>query len=725
MTAHPADRTLLSLPDIARLARVQRPVVSMWRSRSAGTATPFPDPVDRSRGVERFAAEDVVAWLATTGRGNNPRAAEDVGALMRGPDAPLDDPTTFAGITALLTLTGESGDLPTDVQDLMDLADETDPDDEFLLGEIEALGDQAGPLARRAERAVDASTSAATAFDRVRRDRDRSAGARPDGSLSSPAVDLLAALVAGLRPVVETRVDGDDDAPFRVLDPLAGAGPVLDALVSGFEGRPWSAVVRSGGDTEARLALRSLVVHGVPLRIDPWVSTPARGGATIALAVLPPLASRRTSSMDVLRAVNDLLDGLPSDAISIVLAPAAALCDDLRPTFRATTNEDEAAQALRSDLIGDAGVRAIIRLPTGLRPSRPRERLALWLLWPDAAGAPRDRGPAITLVGDVGRRPLSRAAISAIVSDVAAWLPGGDGALRHEWQVLRPTATVSLVAAEGDLVQAPVRDHRTPLDPGAAVRAARLVSLLGTPSSAPSLLIPQARITARPRRKTTLGDAIRDRRLQHVPGLRLDPAMFGPTDGGVPVITVDDLVAAHPGGPPRSIDRLTLQAVAPHFTYTEPGDVVFSASGAGVTRRAWMDQGGGAVVAFPLAVLRCRRIRPDPVAANADAVTPPRVVPEVLAATICRLPAHDRAWREWTVPLFVDTEVPGVVAGLAGPARLREDLHRRLAAIDKLESIVLAAIAGGAHDLVDPPHVSHSDSPVVPSEGESDAPPHP
>ncbi|MCM3523444.1 hypothetical protein M3677_17700, partial [Curtobacterium sp. P97] len=64
---------LLTLTDIAHLAGVQRPAVSMWRTRTRvrGTAVPFPEPVQIVGGVEHFAVADVTAYLARTGRGNN------------------------------------------------------------------------------------------------------------------------------------------------------------------------------------------------------------------------------------------------------------------------------------------------------------------------------------------------------------------------------------------------------------------------------------------------------------------------------------------------------------------------------------------------------------------------------------------------------------------------------------------------------------------------------
>ncbi|MDQ0212648.1 hypothetical protein [Arthrobacter bambusae] len=62
---------LMNLSDVAALAHVQRPVVSMWRKRSIGSAQPFPGPVALEGGREVFDADQVAAWLAVTGRGNN------------------------------------------------------------------------------------------------------------------------------------------------------------------------------------------------------------------------------------------------------------------------------------------------------------------------------------------------------------------------------------------------------------------------------------------------------------------------------------------------------------------------------------------------------------------------------------------------------------------------------------------------------------------------------
>lgn len=71
---------LISLPDIARLAQVQRPVVSVWRTRSRGTQFPFPDPKQTNGSQELFASAEIVHWLQETGRGNNPEFKEDSAA---------------------------------------------------------------------------------------------------------------------------------------------------------------------------------------------------------------------------------------------------------------------------------------------------------------------------------------------------------------------------------------------------------------------------------------------------------------------------------------------------------------------------------------------------------------------------------------------------------------------------------------------------------------------
>ena len=73
----------LTLQDVADLANVQRPVVSMWRNRPRvrGQLVPFPDAVSQAGGIARFDPREVVDYLRRTGRGNNSDVEYDVAAI--------------------------------------------------------------------------------------------------------------------------------------------------------------------------------------------------------------------------------------------------------------------------------------------------------------------------------------------------------------------------------------------------------------------------------------------------------------------------------------------------------------------------------------------------------------------------------------------------------------------------------------------------------------------
>jgi hypothetical protein len=79
---------LISLPDIALLAAVQRPVASMWRRRPARIGGPFPPAVIKAGRQELFDAAAVAEWLEVTGRGNNRNARADLAAFAALREAP-------------------------------------------------------------------------------------------------------------------------------------------------------------------------------------------------------------------------------------------------------------------------------------------------------------------------------------------------------------------------------------------------------------------------------------------------------------------------------------------------------------------------------------------------------------------------------------------------------------------------------------------------------------
>ena len=161
---------LVSLTGVAQLARVQRPVVSMWRRRSqvAGSRLPFPAPVNVTQGEERFRVDEVVDWLERTGRGNNPDARADAPAYAVLPELDLAEDERLVGATALLTVRALTGSALAgrDADGLLDLADEADPDDELLFAEIERLPPDARvALAAYVDNLVDAAYGVAPALD--------------------------------------------------------------------------------------------------------------------------------------------------------------------------------------------------------------------------------------------------------------------------------------------------------------------------------------------------------------------------------------------------------------------------------------------------------------------------------------------------------------------------------------------------------------------------------
>lgn len=99
-----APSLLIDLAGVARLAGVQRPVASMWRSRFAAAPDPFPEPIADEGDRPRFDAEQIADWLARTGHGNNPEARADAAAAATPPDFSFSDASAVAELQALIAL---------------------------------------------------------------------------------------------------------------------------------------------------------------------------------------------------------------------------------------------------------------------------------------------------------------------------------------------------------------------------------------------------------------------------------------------------------------------------------------------------------------------------------------------------------------------------------------------------------------------------------------------
>lgn len=637
---------LVGRPDVALLAKVRRPVVSIWAGRGARSGTPFPAPALDTGRQELFDGAQVVDWLEATGRGNNPDARADLAAFGVLADAPLDDPAVFAGVTALLCLQVVAGELPTDRADLLDLADESDPDDEYLFTEIEELGDRLDPLARYTRLLATAAYHPAKAFERLMVTRSRTPG-HTQTALAAPARRLVAAVALALGV--------DVPAPIHV-DPCPGTGDLLVELAAAREAL--TAAIPPATGAAARLALRRLRVHDVvrqPLRVhEHGVELPAGAIVIMQLTAMP--------DREVLTTIDDVVLGTDRNVRAVVVGPASALTDGLRG--------DRAAVAARDDILRTDRVRGIVRLPAGLLPGEPRRRLGLWCLGPVPGGADEPR----TVVADLTDVALGAAVIDDLVTDLVAGVRGGRALVAHSLRFGRAAPTRAVRARSGDLVEPATQPARTTSTAELLTRIAVLEARLPV---LPAVRVP---VTATggdpPEPATTLGAAAERGELRVLPGLRLRPEHVDPV-GNVRLLGPDELAGARPG---RRVDRLVLAAHYPTHAFTEPGDVVFCTS----PPRAVVDRAGGAVATFPAQVLRCR-----------DA----RLVPEALAVDINAQPMSARTWRAWSVRRVPAHRARALAAMLGGLARHRDELADRLDALTGLATALVDGVAAAGLDL--------------------------
>ena len=318
----------LGLSDVAQLAHVQRPVVSMWRARSAGSDRPFPAPIDTARGQEWFDGASVVDWLTATGRGNNPSAGDDLAAYASlDGGSPQGDQVVFDGITALLCLsviTGRAlGSMSGD--DLIDVADEVDPDDDLLFGEIDSLTGRLKPLAHYTDLLVDAAFNAQAAFERMMADRFRLyVPGHTTIALAKPARQLIATLA------LAAAVQLDEDEPTFV-DPTDGGSDLLIALAEQLADRPFAVCTAQGRDAASRLARRRIRAHG--MQRSPLADT-REGGLlipehSVVIAQFPCPGSPSMTAADILDGITRLTLDTTDSHRMIVIGPASVLTNSL------------------------------------------------------------------------------------------------------------------------------------------------------------------------------------------------------------------------------------------------------------------------------------------------------------------------------------------------------------------------------------------------------------
>lgn len=580
----------MTLSGVAAVAKVQRPVVSMWRKRSAGSAHPFPEPAALDGGRELFDADQVAAWLEATGRGNNPEARNDVVAFARMPPSAAGSVhgNTFDGLTALLTLKATTGNALGQLypDELLDIADECDPDDMFLYSELEALGTSLATAATYVDRLVDSAYSALAAFEQLMADRFRAGlRAHADTALTESAVDLIAAAAVELAATL----NGD---PVFADSTRGGSDLLMGVMRACGESVPFTFLASDDGGAAGRLVRRRLRVHGVDvgqIRVDPTGEF-AVHGPVVHVAQYPSPGAQGMDAVQILSAVEHLALQMDDQQRAVIIAPARVLCD---------VPMVGGAAGLRSGLLRTGRVRAVVRLPHGLLRSKPREAQALWVLGPSFAEVPI--AERWTMVADLSTRDLTEDVTQDLVGDIVASMGNRATVRAHSFRFARLVQTSALLASRGSLVsirsRGPVRSSSPAED---LLRVEELVHLLRTGSHEPStdMAVGPGDLSTRAQ-PALVQELITAGNLRYIQGNRLDATGLR-SQAGTRVIGPAELLHPHTA-PFRHISLLDFAAKYPSGRLTRPGDVVFCTS---PRPAAMVDADGGSVVVFPARVLR-------------------------------------------------------------------------------------------------------------------------
>lgn len=644
---------------IADLAQVKRPVVSVWRSRySSRTSSraphpPFPEPLPGGS-PQRFEASEVAAWLATTGLGNNPAAGLEAPLHSDAMDRLTSKLDEASALLLLHALTGE----PVADRDRSELLAEVDDRHLSTVLDVDtvarALDDRA--LCQAADELAEAAFSARSVLERLTARLSSAEGPWAAAALTHEGEALLAGVLAELQRAALGRI--------RPLGP--GAAPLMDRLVGRLEEHERLTLAL---DPEAhrspanRVAWRLLAAHSCDVVLFQPGLQPADGPTLHVLAWQS--AAREGQLPQLSAAVEEALVALPPGDVLVVLGPASLMTD--RP------GQPARARLLASAKGYAAPLRYVTRLPRGLSRHGGRERLALWVF-----GNPTSEW---TVVGAHPDARLDSAAAAAIAADVTTSVSSTDQLVSHAFrssslrrtmnlvrlpELVAPAAAPELPQSGGERLAAVwgLRDAlevpATPCDPLAGIE----LGASEAPSPAP-IALPDAA----------------GRLADDLPGVRLPAELIGLPATGSAFIIGPDEVREQSALDARAIDRLALERIAPHAQLTEPGDVVYVASGGAA---AIVDRNGGHVVLAPARVLRPL---PEPRRGR-------QLVSALMAIDIATQAGTDR--RTWQLRSISSTQA-GAATTIAGAiADRRDHLRRQLSALDDLERELLGGLADDA-----------------------------
>jgi len=611
-----APAPLISMPEIAELAHVQRPVVTTWRRRHKD----FPKQASGDVTHPLFSAREVTDWLIVTGRAERDEIEPEISlhtlAALVGQYPGRD---LVAAITALICLryvADENEPLADGADDVLatlrERAATNDPDDHLFLSEIRAIPDTATWLPGLVNELIEAAWGCSKAFEKVMVARHRFCAGALFTNAVSPDLARLIAEVSGARELAR-RTDS-----IIITDPAASVGDLLTAVadILGIDHEP----IFTGAEADsvlARLVRRRLTVHGIPagdMDIRVGADLPDETGDPDVIVTQTPYQSGEDRELTwVLDQVGDVGVRVTAGRFAVVLGPSAALAGDL-PQF-------SAAARARADLLKADMVEAIIKLPGGLVPFRPGYETALWVM--TQARGSQWRG--WVLLADVSDRPLTADVVRDLVEDIVTWRRDGYVPTAHRRVFCVQAEVSSLVDPPRPLFtgRKPLSVRGRKADADEQVRlvtqyGADLDRLAATATAARGHVATEVLSASdRPSMADSVGALVRRKRLVLRKGTRLVLSDVG-GEGKHVVLGADEVLGCRRRGE-RRVDFEVFASRYAQARLTEPGDVLVT-----LTPRpgAMIDWDGYAIAEFPVRILRIP-------AAEAEQFTP-RVLRAVL-----------------------------------------------------------------------------------------------
>ncbi|MCQ9367136.1 helix-turn-helix domain-containing protein [Brevibacterium sp. 91QC2O2] len=661
---------LLTMQDIANLAQVSRPAVSQWRRRDTirGAHVPFPSPVSRHSGVERFAYDDVTAWLRKTERGNNPEFAEDAPSLAL-PEPAIAEATALVLLALRTAAPDDLVNLPPDA--LVTLAVELDPEDSFLFSE--ALDAEFTPEELQfVDGLYSASYGSNDALARL--DAGRIARNQGKRGFTDDLMDALCAVIDASGSPVTVSVDSPDFLPITRAK-----------MCAGLQMKAADSETEATDTTQERLTRLRAHITGIPL------ATPDSDPCCAIMSVhgLP-----RES---VFSAIDDLALNLTDQDRAIVIGPADMLCE--RPENRATA--EDRAVALRATHSSNSGrLAAALRLPRGWWKESVNQAMGLWLL--DGTG-----GIKHPYVADLVDQRID---LTELQNDLAAVLhlihPADAGTAQssgRSFKYLQGYSAADIFSGH-PVVPAGAIAERFGLETTTHIDQVQAATVLTASTSAPCLDVAVQPAPGHMRLPTVpLGQLLgfhdtkggkRQTQIKRINGSRIDPR-DSDSNGTVPVRSAGSET------PLFYLDPIDATKAYPQAAHTEPGDVVFTCN----PPAAHVDETGGSIVMSPSRILRVHKDPPaEPEVDAAGQIVEHRpqkrtVGPHALADQINRQTGTEHL--AWQISLIPTDQAEALESALRDAQAYRTELNQRLAAASSLSEHLIAGISDGTLNIVD------------------------